>query len=129
MESLAERQCIPCRGDVPPLTREQLAPLVAHIDAAWEVRDVPDVRRGSVTMLKRDYRFRPPNAGILRYSGNLCLHVTAWWGWKDSNFQPNGYQLLACEVPEVSGFMCTSALSPQVLRWQPRFNQTKAAVE
>jgi 4a-hydroxytetrahydrobiopterin dehydratase len=58
MESLAERQCIPCRGDVPPLTREQLAPLVAHIDTAWEVRDVPDVRRGSVTMLKRDYRFK-----------------------------------------------------------------------
>ena len=43
---------------MPPLTREQLAPLVAHIDTAWEVRDVPDVRRGSVTMLKRDYRFK-----------------------------------------------------------------------
>jgi 4a-hydroxytetrahydrobiopterin dehydratase len=58
MERLAERECIPCRGDVPPLTREQLAPLVAQIDPAWEVRDVPDVRRGSVTMLKRDYRFK-----------------------------------------------------------------------
>jgi hypothetical protein len=27
--------------------------------------------------------------------GNLCLHETAWWGWEDSNFQPNDYQLLA----------------------------------
>ena len=55
--SLAERQCIPCRGDVPPLTREQLVPLVAQIDAAWDVRDVPDERRGSVMLLARNYRF------------------------------------------------------------------------
>ena len=27
-------------------------------NAAWEVRDVPDVRRSSVTVLKRDYRFK-----------------------------------------------------------------------
>ena len=56
--SLAERQCIPCRGDVPPLTREQLAPLVADIDGAWDVRDIADERRGSVMMLKREYRFK-----------------------------------------------------------------------
>ena len=58
MKSLAERQCIPCRGDVPPLTREQLAPLVAEIDDAWDVRDVPDERRGTIMMLKREYRFK-----------------------------------------------------------------------
>lgn len=58
MESLAERQCSPCRGAVPPLTREQLAPLVAEIDEAWDVRDVPDERRGSVMMLKREYGFK-----------------------------------------------------------------------
>ena len=23
--------------------------------------------------------------------GNLCLMATAWWGWEDSNFQPNDY--------------------------------------
>lgn len=57
MGNLAERRCIPCRGDVPPLTREQLAPLVAEIDAAWEVRDVPDERRGTIMMLTRGYRF------------------------------------------------------------------------
>jgi 4a-hydroxytetrahydrobiopterin dehydratase len=56
--SLAERQCIPCRGEVPPLTREQLAPLVADIDGAWDVREDPDERRGSVMMLKREYRFK-----------------------------------------------------------------------
>jgi hypothetical protein len=35
--------------------------------------------------------------------GNLRLRRTAWWGWEDSNFQPNDYQLLASEVPEVAG--------------------------
>ncbi|MEO7038629.1 MAG: 4a-hydroxytetrahydrobiopterin dehydratase [Candidatus Elarobacter sp.] len=55
--SLAERRCIPCRGDVPPLTRAQLVPLVAQIDPAWNVRDVPDERRGSVMTLWREYGF------------------------------------------------------------------------
>jgi 4a-hydroxytetrahydrobiopterin dehydratase len=56
--TLAERRCIPCRGGVPPLTREQLAPLVAEIDEAWDVRDVPDERRGSVTILRREFGFK-----------------------------------------------------------------------
>jgi 4a-hydroxytetrahydrobiopterin dehydratase len=43
---------------VPPLTAEQIAPLVAEIDGAWIVTDVLDERRGSVAMLKRDYRFK-----------------------------------------------------------------------
>ncbi len=62
--SLAERQCIPCRGDVPPLTRAQLAPLVAEIDEAWDVRDRPDPRRGSVTLLTREYRFQDFKAAM-----------------------------------------------------------------
>src|SRR6516164_1416362 len=37
-------------------------------------------------------------------AGNLRLRKTAWWSWEDSNFQPNDYQLLASEVPEVSRF-------------------------
>jgi len=57
MGSLADRQCVPCRGDVPPLTREQLAPLIAEIDGAWDVRDVADQRRGTIMMLTREYRF------------------------------------------------------------------------
>jgi hypothetical protein len=36
--------------------------------------------------------------------GNLCLHLTAWWGREDSNLRPNDYQLLASEAPEPSGF-------------------------
>jgi len=35
---LAERSCVPCKGGVPPLTGEQIAPLLAEIDA-WRVID------------------------------------------------------------------------------------------
>ncbi|HTJ26001.1 MAG TPA: 4a-hydroxytetrahydrobiopterin dehydratase [Candidatus Limnocylindria bacterium] len=58
MGSLAERQCVPCRGGVPPLTREQLAPLLVEIDPAWDARDVRDERRGSVMRLERQYGFK-----------------------------------------------------------------------
>ncbi len=66
MGSLAERRCIPCRVDVPPLTRAQLAPLVAHIDGARDVRDVARERRGSVTMLEREHQFKPGLPGQRR---------------------------------------------------------------
>jgi hypothetical protein len=35
---------------------------------------------------------------IRRYShgiGKSLLHGTVWWGWEDSNFQPNDYEPLA----------------------------------
>lgn len=34
---LAQRKCTPCRGDVPPLTREEFAPLLARLPEGWEV--------------------------------------------------------------------------------------------
>ncbi len=38
MSKLAEKQCIPCRGGVPPLTAEEIEPLAAEIPA-WNVID------------------------------------------------------------------------------------------
>ena len=55
--SLAQRSCVPCRGGVPPLSRDEMAPLIAQIDAAWSVLDVPDAKRGTVTLLRREFRF------------------------------------------------------------------------
>lgn len=34
--SLAEKSCVPCRGGVPPLTADQIAPLAAQVDD-WTV--------------------------------------------------------------------------------------------
>jgi hypothetical protein len=36
--------------------------------------------------------------------GNLCLYGTAWWGWEDSNFQPNDYQSLALSTEQRARF-------------------------
>jgi 4a-hydroxytetrahydrobiopterin dehydratase len=32
MDTLADKQCVPCRGGVPPLTAEQIAPLLRQLD-------------------------------------------------------------------------------------------------
>ncbi|HYL28139.1 MAG TPA: 4a-hydroxytetrahydrobiopterin dehydratase, partial [Candidatus Nitrosotalea sp.] len=55
---LAERVCIPCRGDVPPLSAEEIAPLRAQLEAGWEVVERPNPKHGSVTLLNRTYKFR-----------------------------------------------------------------------
>ncbi len=36
MPGLADRQCVPCKGGVPPLTGEETAPLLAQLDD-WKV--------------------------------------------------------------------------------------------
>lgn len=36
---LADRACAPCRGGVPPLTPEEIAPLAAELSPGWTVVD------------------------------------------------------------------------------------------
>ena len=36
MSGLASRECVPCRGGVPPLTRDQIVPLLKELKG-WEV--------------------------------------------------------------------------------------------
>jgi 4a-hydroxytetrahydrobiopterin dehydratase len=50
MPGLAARACEPCRGGVPPLTSDEVRPLLAQIDADWEVVDGHH--------LARTYRFK-----------------------------------------------------------------------
>jgi 4a-hydroxytetrahydrobiopterin dehydratase len=56
VSDLAARACVPCRGGVPPLTDDQIAPLLAQIGADWRVEERPDPKRGTVKILKRAYR-------------------------------------------------------------------------
>ena len=37
VERLAKRECIPCRGDIPPLKGETLTPLYKQLDSGWKV--------------------------------------------------------------------------------------------
>ena len=38
MTTLADRACVPCRGGVPPLTADEIAPLLSQLDG-WTVAD------------------------------------------------------------------------------------------
>jgi 4a-hydroxytetrahydrobiopterin dehydratase len=45
MGDLANKQCVPCRGGVPPLAGEELARLTAELDHDWEVIDEHHLRK------------------------------------------------------------------------------------
>lgn len=53
MSDLAERACVPCRGGVPPMGREEADRLLADLGADWSVRDA-----GGVLRLVKTYRFK-----------------------------------------------------------------------
>jgi hypothetical protein len=56
------------------------------------------------------YTNRRQFGAIRTEPGNLRLRRTAWWGWKDSNFQPNGYQPLALSIERPCGFRARMSL-------------------
>jgi 4a-hydroxytetrahydrobiopterin dehydratase len=43
-------ECVPCKGGVPPLTREEIEPYLADLDSGWEVVDGHH--------LEKEYRFK-----------------------------------------------------------------------
>ena len=50
MSALAEKECVPCKGGVPPLKGEELRRLAAQLNPAWQVVDEHH--------LERDYKFK-----------------------------------------------------------------------
>jgi 4a-hydroxytetrahydrobiopterin dehydratase len=59
---LAERQCVPCRGGVPPLEGEQLRVLSEQLGGSWEVVDGHH--------LVKEYRF-PDFAQALEFTNRV----------------------------------------------------------
>lgn len=57
MSVLASRTCVPCKGGVAPLTHEQAAPVLAQLDPGWSIVERADAKRGTISLLRRDYRF------------------------------------------------------------------------
>jgi 4a-hydroxytetrahydrobiopterin dehydratase len=55
---LAARTCVPCRGGVPPLDAEQIAPLLAQLDAQWKIVERAGPRRETAKILTRAYSFK-----------------------------------------------------------------------
>ncbi len=43
--SLADKQCVPCRGGVPPMPREQAERLLGELDEGWTLNDAEHLQR------------------------------------------------------------------------------------
>jgi 4a-hydroxytetrahydrobiopterin dehydratase len=54
---LAAKACIPCRGGVPPLRGDEIAPLLAQLSPEWHVVQRDDPKKGMVELLTCTYRF------------------------------------------------------------------------
>ncbi|HEX3459206.1 MAG TPA: 4a-hydroxytetrahydrobiopterin dehydratase [Candidatus Baltobacteraceae bacterium] len=57
MSELAAKACIPCRGGVPPLRDDEIAPLLVQLSSNWRVVERNDPKRGAVKYLTSTYRF------------------------------------------------------------------------
>jgi 4a-hydroxytetrahydrobiopterin dehydratase len=57
VSELAQRACVPCRGGVPPLDDDQMAPLLEELGAGWHVVERTDSKHGSIKILTCTYRF------------------------------------------------------------------------
>ena len=55
MSGLTQATCVPCRGGVPPLTFEELRPLLAEVPE-WHVREVNGVKRLERTFAFADFK-------------------------------------------------------------------------
>ncbi|MFY9718716.1 MAG: 4a-hydroxytetrahydrobiopterin dehydratase [Candidatus Cybelea sp.] len=58
MSGLAARACIPCRGGVPPLRADEIAPLLAQLSAGWEVTERSDSKHAEIRVLSRSFPFK-----------------------------------------------------------------------
>ena len=50
MNALAEKECVPCKGEVPPLRGEELAKLARELGGGWQVV--------GERQLEKEYRFK-----------------------------------------------------------------------
>jgi 4a-hydroxytetrahydrobiopterin dehydratase len=50
MNALAEKQCVPCKGGVPPLRGQELARLAGELGGGWQVIEE--------RQLEKEYRFK-----------------------------------------------------------------------
>ena len=50
MSALAEKECVPCKGDVPPLRGQELAKLVGELEGGWSVV--------AARQLEKEFRFK-----------------------------------------------------------------------
>jgi len=107
--TLAGRQCVPCRGGIPPLTPDQAASLLGQVPG-WELTD-------HATRLSRRYTFKDfsqaqafaNSVGALCERENHHAVISYSWGWctvvfythKIGGLHENDF-IMAAKVSEMS---------------------------
>jgi 4a-hydroxytetrahydrobiopterin dehydratase len=92
-DSLAEKSCTPCRGGVPPLTKEEAARYLARAPG-WDLLD--DGRK-----IRRTYRFKNfrEALGFVQRAGALAEaeghHPEVCFGW--------GYAAVSLQTKKIKG--------------------------
>jgi 4a-hydroxytetrahydrobiopterin dehydratase len=82
MQQYAQRECTPCRGDEPPLAREEIEAYLKEL-TAWELDDT-----GKIPKLVKRYRFRnfadalefTRRVGALAEEQDHHPRITTEWG-------------------------------------------------
>jgi hypothetical protein len=90
-----------------PLLRIRTEPLRTVVSVSGK-RELPARDKRAERRLRFEWPWRRRRAhtearqfgAIHNEPGNLCLRWTAWWGWEDSNFQPNDYQPPALSIEQ-----------------------------
>ena len=57
-QALAQRQCIPCRGGVPPLNDDEMASFSKLISPEWQIIERSTPKFPHVHLLTREYRVK-----------------------------------------------------------------------
>ncbi len=77
--SLAEKRCVPCRGGVPTLTREEIAPYLEQVEH-WELSE-------NASRIRREFSFPDFNTALtfVNHVGHLAEemghHPEICFGW------------------------------------------------
>ena len=85
MNTLAEKQCVPCKGGVPPLKGQELARLARELDAGWQVLEEDSLPRAFVRWAEDDEMLRPGDflvstAQIQSLLITILLEPESMWG-------------------------------------------------
>ena len=112
MENLAAANCIPCRGDEPPLTKSEIEDLMFHVPQ-WRV-----VERDGIPHLEREFKlknfaqaleFTNKIGKIAEEEGHHPLIMTEWgrvtvqwWTHKIKGLHKNDF-VMAAKTDEIYG--------------------------
>ena len=84
MSDLASRECVPCRGGVPPLEKQEIARLVAEL-LGWEVVDQHHLKKAySFSNFREAQEFVVTVGNLAEEQGH---HPDICYGWGKAEIQ------------------------------------------